>query len=287
MAKDQPTANGNAADRRAKTRGSDEKWRTALTGIEPNKILVRGYPVDEMMGRVSFGEAIYLLLVGELPTPGMGRLIEAMLVSFIDHGPTPPSTLSARNTATTGATLRASVAAGVLGFGPFFGGDIAACMTMLDAGVSRVRHGEPLRDAAAAILQPYQAEKQAPPGFGHRYHTRDPRCGRLFQMALEFEVDAEHIRFMRALELAVQQAQPKDARLVSINIDGAIAAVCADLGLSPHVADGLFIISRVPGLVAHALEEHARHEPMRRIDPQEFIYDGPPERRLPETRRGN
>lgn len=287
MANEDAPANGSAGDRRVKARASDEKWRTALTGIEPNKILVRGYPVDEMMGRVSFGEAIYLLLVGELPTPGMGRLIEAMLVSFIDHGPTPPSTLSARNTATTGATLRASVAAGVLGFGPFFGGDIAACMAMLDAGVARVRHGEAPREAAAAILEPYRENASVPPGFGHRYHTRDPRAGRLFQMALEFEVDAEHIRFMRALELAIQQSQPKDARLLSINIDGAIAAVCADLGISPQVADGLFIISRVPGLVAHALEEHERHQPMRRIDPEGFVYDGPPERRLPETRRGS
>ena len=69
-------------------------------------ILVRGYRLDELMGRVNFGEAIYLLLTGELPTPSIGRLMDAMLVSFIDHGATPPSTLAARNAATTGASLR-------------------------------------------------------------------------------------------------------------------------------------------------------------------------------------
>ncbi len=106
-----------AAERRTQERLQDVKWRTALTGIEPNKILVRGYPLDELMGRLTFGEAIYLLLMGECPTPGIGRLMEAMLVSFIDHGATPPSTLAARNTATAGAPLRACVAAGVLGFG--------------------------------------------------------------------------------------------------------------------------------------------------------------------------
>ena len=100
-----------------------DEWRTALTSIERNKILVRGYPLDEIMGRLTFGETIYLLLVGEIPTPGMGRLMEALLVSFIDHGATPPSTLAARNTATTGAPLRACVAAGVLGFGRYHGGD--------------------------------------------------------------------------------------------------------------------------------------------------------------------
>ena len=48
---------------------SDDKWRTALTSIEPNKILLRGYPLDEIMGRLTFGETIYLLLMGECPTP--------------------------------------------------------------------------------------------------------------------------------------------------------------------------------------------------------------------------
>ena len=38
-------------------------WKTALTCIEPNKILMRGYPLDEVMGRLTFGEAIYLLLM--------------------------------------------------------------------------------------------------------------------------------------------------------------------------------------------------------------------------------
>ena len=56
-------------------------WRTAVTSIEPNKILVRGYVLDETMGRVSFGESVYLILTGELPSPDVGRLVEALLVS--------------------------------------------------------------------------------------------------------------------------------------------------------------------------------------------------------------
>ena len=132
-----------------RTRKDDhQKWHTALTCIEPNKILVRGYPLDEMMGRLTFGEAIYLLLMGEVPTPAIGSLMEAILVSFIDHGVTPPSTLAARNTATTGAPLRACVAAGVLGFGRHHGGDIESCMQFLDAGLELVRKGSSYRDAA-------------------------------------------------------------------------------------------------------------------------------------------
>ena len=45
------------------------------------------------------------------------------------------------------------------------------------------------------------------------------------------------------------------------------------------------MISRLPGIVAHALEEQRRQPPMRFIDPSGHEYDGPDERRLPETRR--
>ncbi len=70
-----------------------------------------------MIGRLSFAEAIYLVLMGELPTPTVSRIVEALLVSALDHGATPPSTQAARNVATTGAPIRASAAAGILALG--------------------------------------------------------------------------------------------------------------------------------------------------------------------------
>src|SRR3984893_9332544 len=115
-----------AQDRRSQPPPHDGRWRTALTSIAPNSILVRGYPLDEMMGRLSFADAVYLLLMGELPTPAIGRMLNAILVSSIDHGVTPPSTLAARNVATSGAPLKDCVAARILAFGAHHGGDIEA-----------------------------------------------------------------------------------------------------------------------------------------------------------------
>jgi citrate synthase len=237
------------------------------------------------MGRLSFGETIYLLLMGECPTPGIGRLMEAMLVSFIDHGATPPSTLAARNTATAGAPLRACVAAGVLGFGRYHGGDIESCMHFLDAGLELVRKGTSYRDAAADIVDRCVTNGEAIPGFGHRFHTRDPRAARLFQMALELEVEGGHIQMIRAVDMLLGSRRGPDETAMPVNIDGAIAALCGDLGMPPSVADALFIISRVPGIVAQAQEERERQQPMRQIDPKDHVYDGPSERRLPDRRK--
>jgi citrate synthase len=237
------------------------------------------------MGRLSFGEAIYLVLTGELPTPAIGKMISALLVSSLDHGVTPPSTLAARNVATTGAPLRASVGAGVLAFGPYHGGDISSCMKFLESGLALVRHGRTFEAAAQEIVSRAIDSGRVPPGFGHRFHTRDPRAARLFQMALELELEGEHVRMIRSVEHVLDARDDAATTPLPVNVDGAIAALCADLGLDDDLGNALFLIARVPGLIAHAHEERKRQTPMRQIDPKDHVYDGARERRLPETRK--
>ena len=261
-------------------------WDTALTSIAPNRILLRGYRLDDLMGRANFGETIYLLLTVDLPPPSIGRLMDAMLVSFIDHGATPPSTLAARNTASTGASIRSAVAAGVLGFGRYHGGDALACRALLDDGLALVNGGRPHAEAAFALVERLVGQNDLPPpGFGHRFHTVDPRATRLMQLAHELEVEGSYTLILRAMEHALTRHDALAGRPMPINIDGAIAAVCGDAGLPAEVADALLIVSRVPGLVAHALEEREREGPMRVINPTTHRYDGPEERRLPISRK--
>src|SRR5580693_39410 len=272
-------------ERRAQPRTAGERWQTALAFTAPNQILIRGYPLDEMMGRLSFADAVYLLLMGELPTPGIGRMLNAVLVSSIDHGVTPPSTLAARNVATSGAPLKDCVAAGILAFGPHHGGDIETCMRFLDAGLTLVRSGRSLEQAAETLVDDCLAEGQTPPGFGHRFHTRDPRAARLFQMALELELEGEHVRMLRSTERVLDARKDAIGRHLPVNVDGAIAAICADLGFAYELGNAVFLISRLPGLIAHAHEERSRETPMRQIDPKDHDYDGASERRLPEGRK--
>ena len=272
-------------ERRSQPRTPSARWSTSLTSIAPNAIMVRGYHVDELMGRLSFADAVYLLLMGELPTPAIGRMLNAILVSVIDHGVTPPSTLAARNVAASGAPLKDSVAAGILAFGPYHGGDIETCMRFLDQGLSLQRSGEPLQDAAEQLVVECLAHTTTPPGFGHRLHTQDPRAPRLFQLAMELELEGEHVRMLRAIEQALASRAEQFGRLLPANVDGAIAAISADLGFSYELGNAIFLISRLPGLIAHAHEERMRQEPMRQIDPKDHVYDGSSERRLPEGRK--
>src|SRR6516225_8086986 len=256
-------------------------WNTGITRIEPNKVVVRGYNIAELMGHVSFGAAVYLILTGELPSPAVARLMDAILVSSIDHGATPPSALAARSVASTGATLSASVAAGIMSINRHHGGAIEDCARQLRAIADRAtRESISMDEAAARTLAAMREAGERMPGFGHRLHTKDPRTARLFELAREAGVDGVHMQAARAVEKAFAAAK----KSLPINVDGAIGAIVADLGMNPATFNGIFMIARTPGLVAHVIEEQSRERPMRRIDPVNHGYDGPRARSLTDNR---
>ncbi|RMG55493.1 MAG: citryl-CoA lyase [Acidobacteria bacterium] len=255
---------------------SDLRWKTAITKVEPNKILLRGYRLDELIGRISYGDAIYLALKGELPPGNEGKVIEAILVSVIDHGGSPPSTLAARTIASTGAELSAAVAGGILAISQYHGGAIEECMNVLSEGVAYQHEtSAALEDAAEWVVKRYRDRGKRIHGFGHRLHTRDPRTARLFELAATWGVAGRFVAMARAIERALSE---RLQRPMPINADGAIAALLCELHFEPALADAFFMMARIPGLVAHIHEERSRQKPMRRIHPTDIEYDGPEER---------
>jgi succinyl-CoA synthetase alpha subunit len=252
-------------------------WHSGITRIQPNKVAVRGYDIAELMGHASFGAAVYLILTGELPSPAVARLMDGILVSSIDHGATPPSALSARSVASTGATLSASVAAGIMSINRHHGGAIEDCARQLKAIADRAaRDSISLEEAATRTLRTMNEAGERMSGFGHRVHTKDPRTARLFELAREAGVHGMHMQTARAVEKAFADAK----KSLPINVDGAIGAILADLGMNLTAFNGIFMIARTPGLIAHVIEEQTREKPMRRIDPVNHGYDGPAPRRL-------
>jgi citrate synthase len=255
----------------------DLHWKTAITSVQPNKVRLRGYSMDELMGRISFSQAIFLALTGELPSAAVGRLLDAIFVSSVDHGAGPPSVLAARTVASTGAELHAAIAAGVLAIARLHGGAIEEGMRLFQAIARRANEKKiPEEAAAQEILGEMKTKGERASGFGHRVHTQDPRTEKLFSLAEELNLAGRHVRIARAVERVFKES----GKPLPINVDGAIAALLCDLGIPAEIGNAFFIVARVPGLVAHIHEEKTRMKPMRKIHPADFEYDGPAERKL-------
>lgn len=251
-------------------------WKTKITKIEPNKIVVRGYRIDELMGKISFSQAIYLILKGELPDEKVGRLIDAMLVSSIDHGATPPSTLAARTIASTGSPLNAALAGGILTIYKYHGGAIEGAMKVYNEVLQR-GEGKNLEGVAEEFVREKRQKKEVIPGFGHRFHTDDPRTKKLFSLAEDLGFAGKYVEVAKVLQKAIEKVIGKK---LPINVDGAIAALLCELGFPPELGNAFFIIARTPGLIAHIYEEQTEMKPMRKIDPVDHEYVGPEERSI-------
>jgi len=256
----------------------EETWKTAITKVEPNKLLLRGYRIDELMGSLTFTQAVFLAIRGQLPSEKEAKMIDAILVSSIDHGVTPPSCISARTITSVGAPLNAALAGGILAISKHHGGAIEDSMKVIREAVRRKREmGKTEEETAASLVKEYNEKNQRLPGFGHRIHTKDPRTIKLFQMASDLGMAGEYVGMAKAIEDAVEQSSGKR---LPINVDGAIAVLLCEMDFPPELANAFFIMARIPGMVAHVYEEQTRMKPMRFINPKDHEYDGFPERKL-------
>lgn len=258
---------------------SEDKWKTAITDVRVGEIRVRGYDIVDMMEKLSFSDAIFLILKGELPTKEESEMMRAILVSSIDHGVTPPSVLSARNVLSAGNSLNAAVAGGVLAIGDVHGGAIEKCAKILQDWAKR--EGD-VHSLAKELVSDSIYTRKRIPGYGHRLHDTDPRTVKLFQLAKRLNFSGRHLELAQAVEVELSNTLGKK---LPINVDGAIAAVISDMGFDWRLGKAFFIISRVPGLVAHAYEEMVREKPMRKLGNWNFEYDGPRKREIPIDRK--
>lgn len=246
----------------------DKKWKTSISGIVDGETLIHGYKITDLIDKVSFTDAIWLELKGELPTEKERAMLDGILISTMDNGMGPPSVTNARNSASAGNPMQASVAAGILGVGEFHGGAIEECARLLQMGLTAEKLVEKVISGGDRIA-----------GFGHKiYKDEDPRATQIFNKAKELGFYGEHCELAKAVEAKLEELKGK--RIV-INVDGAIAAVVSDMSFDYRLGKGFFLIGRVVGLVAHIFEEMVREKPYRRIADEEIEYDGEPARKLP------
>lgn len=235
------------------------KWKTRISKHENGELFVYGRPLLELVEGATFTQSVFLMLRGKMPTEHETQMLDAMLVSTIEHGIAAPSAFVPRVVASTGNSVNAALAAGVLSIGDFHGGAIEACAKYLQSS-----------DDAQTILEGLQAKKAVMPGLGHKlYKDVDPRAEALFEKANELGLSGLPTQKLRAIQ---EQIREKIGKSLPINIDGAIAAIMSELGFDYRLGKALFVLGRMPGMIAHTIEEMTYEKPYRRLDDEDVEY---------------
>lgn len=229
---------------------ASNKPTTRLCTHDTTSITVRGADlVDELIGELTFTEMTYLAITGRRPSAGETRILDAVLVTLMEHGLTPSAIATRMIYGSTPESLQAGVAAGLLAVGSVFVGTMEGCAALIE----RIMAAPDREAEARAIADEYRTARKPIPGFGHHMHKPDdPRTPKLFAVAEAEGVPGDHIAALRMLSEAV------DARFgkhLTINATGAIGALLGEIGIPANVMRGIAVVSRSAGLVAHIAEE--------------------------------
>lgn len=256
---------------------SPRSLKTTISKVETDKIITRGYNQRDLIEKIRYSDMIYLLLKGKLPSIKEGKIFNHVLVSFCDHGVTPPSTQTARLVASSGSPINSAVAGALLSFGHKHAGAIQKTMELYQSKINSLYLTEDsaldnkqIASLAIDIYNEYILGEKKIPGFGHRYHNVDPRADKLMDIVIKEGFVGPHIKLALAVEdLAYQK------KGIRLNVDGANAAILSDLGFDPETGLGIFIIGRIPGIIAHINEEKMEEEEFRRFcDLDDIEYYG-------------
>ena len=253
------------------------EFATRVSSVEPGRVLIRGYSHEEVMRQVPFAEAAFLTIIGRLPSPREAKVVGVMLVSLLDHGFVAATVSAARYIASGNPELVPAVAGGLLAAGRNTLSPEHSYQLIRSALDLRAERGLTVSAAADAVVAERRAAGQRIPGLGHPVHkSGDFRAEVLFQIADEHEVSGEALAMLRAIQAAVVRQTGRTNP--PINIDGCLAAIGMDLGITARQVTTLALIAVMPGLAAHVIEEIEEGRPLRFI---EGGYAGEPYRPLP------
>lgn len=227
---------------------------TSLATSTADDVFIRDQSLcHELVGKLSFTEMAFFLVLGRKPSDAQRAVVDACLVTLMEHGLT-PSAITTRLTYTSAPeAMQAAVAAGLMGVGSLFAGTMEGCALLLDRIVAS---GGELAAEAERVAREHRDARLPLPGFGHPLHKPDdPRAARLIALVEEHGLTGDYTRGLLALSEAVDRVYAKH---ITINATGAIAAALGDCGVPQRIMRGFALISRCAGLVAHVHEEQEK-----------------------------
>ncbi|OJU51056.1 MAG: citryl-CoA lyase [Mesorhizobium sp. 61-13] len=269
----------------------EQWWETSIIEMMPGVIRLRGYEIQDLIGRVSFPATIWLMLRGELPSEQQAELLGIALAAAVDHGPQAPSIAIARMAATCGVGINSAMASAINVLGDVHGGAGEQALSFYGDIAAAMDEGTAIEQAVAFRLDKFFSEERGyVPGFGHRFHPVDPRAPRLLEITRDFA--ARGViggRFAAIAEIIEAEIERRKGKKIPLNIDGATAVIYGELGFPPPLTRGLFVLSRSVGILAHAWEQSQRGERNKGPLPREWLwaYSGPSKRELPDKDSGS
>jgi citrate synthase len=224
---------------------------THIATSDASSITIRGLDlIHDIIGERSFTEMIYFLTCRKMPTPTQVKVLDACLVTLMEHGLTPSALITRVTADSVPEQVQVAMAAGLLSVGSVFVGTMEGCAALLAEGI----HATDAEAWARAKADEYLGAKRALPGFGHPIHKPDdPRTPRLFAVAAEAGVEGRYIALLKTLSAAVDV---RAGRHLTINATGAIGALLLEIGIPPAIMRAIAVISRCGGLAGHIQEEH-------------------------------
>ena len=217
---------------------------------------------------LSHGANFLYMLRGREPDEEEGKIMDACLVLHAEHGYN-ASTFTARVVASTLSTCYCSIAAAIGAlYGSLHGGANEKVFSMLEQ-IGSV-------DKVEAWVGKAFEETQKIMGMGHRiYRTKDPRSKIMEEFLERLSVkkdNHEHLDMLRKIEeLATPHFESKDKKIYP-NVDFYSGSVYYLLGIPRYLFAPIFAFSRIPGWLAHILEQR---ESGNRIFRPDSIYNGP------------
>jgi citrate synthase len=220
-------------------------------------VFVRGHSLcRDLIGKLTFTEMTYLHITGRVPTPAQTAMVDACLVTLMEHGLTPSALATRLVYSSAPEALQSAVAAGLLAVGSAFVGTVEGCAALLE----RVLAAPEAATEARHVAEEHRADRRAVPGFGHPEHKPDdPRSIVLLALAETHGVAGRHVMALRSLAAAVDGVYGKH---ITVNATGAVAAILGDCGLPAEILRGFAVLARCAGLVGHVHEE--QHKPAMR-----------------------
>lgn len=217
-----------------------------------DSITVRGKDlVTELMGKVSFTEMIVLQLTGRMPNAVQTTILDAVLVTIMEHGLIPSALVSRLTVYGAPESVQGAVAAGLLGVGDRFAGTASSCAAMLESLVAV--KSEKRAALATRLVKELDDNGKPVPGFGHPIHTEgDPRVARLLEIVKSAGCAGNYLRALEVLVPAVRQVTGKE---LVVNVSAAIAVALGEAGIDARAMRGLILTARCAGLAGHVFEE--------------------------------